>query len=131
VDLRKSARQSSSADSKISIPAARQALGQLTGSAYQGAVGRSFFTHRPASAAAPVAARLRRFIGMAEGALVLVGAYILIGAGIGEAAGSVVVGMAAGLFAGVCAIAAILLITGSAHAARAADNQGRRVPQGR
>jgi hypothetical protein len=65
--------------------------------------------------------RARHCLNLAEGALVLVGAYMLIGAGIGEAAGSALVGVAAGLIAGVCAIAAILLITGSARAARDAD----------
>ena len=54
--------------------------------------------------------------------MVLVGTYVLIGAGIGEAAGSVVVGVAAGLLAGVCAVAAILLIPGSALASRTATH---------
>jgi hypothetical protein len=54
---------------------------------------------------------------MAEGALVVIGAYVLLGAGIGLAAGSVVVGAAAGAFAGFCAVSAIFLIRGSAVAA--------------
>lgn len=60
---------------------------------------------------------LRGLIRMAEVAIVVIGVYVLIGLGIGAAAGSLMVGAGAGLIAGVCAIAAILLIRGSALSA--------------
>ncbi len=53
---------------------------------------------------------------MAEGALVVVALYVLMGAGVGLAAGSVLIGVGAGLITGLCAIAAILLVRGSAVA---------------
>jgi hypothetical protein len=78
------------------------------------------------------AVRARHWIALAKGSLVLVGLYVLIGAGIGEAAGSVLVGVTAGVIAGVCAISAILLIRGSALAARSpGDRRPRRLPQAR
>ncbi len=132
MDLRRSASPPPSPDLTFAIPAARQPFPQLAMNPPRdpsaGAVLRLGSTGAPAQAAFRV--RLRHGVNLAEGALVLIGAYILIGAGIGEAAGSVVIGVAAGLIAGLCAIAAILLITGSAQAARAANDRGaRRVPQ--
>jgi hypothetical protein len=56
--------------------------------------------------------------------LVLVGIYVLIGAGIGDAAGSVMVGIASGVVAGLGAVAAILLIIGSERASRASGAAG-------
>jgi hypothetical protein len=67
---------------------------------------------------------MRRLITIAEGALLVVGIYVLIGAGIGVAAGSVMVGVGAGLIAGLCAMGAILLIRGSALAADTAADAG-------
>jgi hypothetical protein len=61
--------------------------------------------------------RFRVLFHIAEAAVLVVGVYVLIGAGIGEVAGSLLVGVAAGLIAGVCAIGAILLIRGSALSA--------------
>jgi hypothetical protein len=56
----------------------------------------------------------------AEGAIILVVLYALLGAGIGAAFGSFVVGMGCGLLIGVFAAAAILLIRGAAQAAKSA-----------
>jgi uncharacterized membrane-anchored protein len=73
----------------------------------------------------------RHLLVLAEGALVVIGAYALIGAGIGLLAGSVMVGVMAGLVAGACAVGAILLIRGSAVAAADADTVGEEmVPVG-
>jgi len=66
------------------------------------------------SAGRPQRLRLISRVSIAEGALVLVALYALVGAGIGAAAGSVLAGMLLGLFTGVCAVAAILLISGAA-----------------
>jgi hypothetical protein len=73
--------------------------------------------------------RLRRWMSVVEGSLLLVGLYILIGAGIGDAAGSVMVGVTAGLIAGICAIGAILLISGSALTSRAAAQSRSSLPK--
>ncbi len=128
MDLRKSSPSSSVSDLSLAIPAARRPFPQLSGRPAPAADPGNPSTGHPAA----VAMRLRHCVNLAEGALVLIGAYILIGAGIGEAAGSVAVGVAAGLIAGVCAIAAILLITGSAQAARTATHGvARRLPPGR
>jgi hypothetical protein len=116
VDLRRSSPPSSLPDLRFAIPAARQPFPQLTPTPHLSHGSR--FGQRAASDPTAFAVRLRHRVNLAEGALVLIGAYILIGAGIGEAAGSVAVG-----------IAAILLISGSAQAARAATDRGpRRVP---
>jgi hypothetical protein len=72
----------------------------------------------------PLAAGFRRGSYLAEGGLVLVGIYVLIGAGIGDAAGSVMVGIASGVVAGLGAVAAILLIIGSERASRASGAAG-------
>ncbi|HEX4015648.1 MAG TPA: hypothetical protein VHX15_02840 [Frankiaceae bacterium] len=116
MDLRRSSPPSSPTDLRFAIPAAREPL-PLGGGALSGRES----TALTGSVAGSTSVRARHCLNLAEGALVLVGAYMLIGAGIGEAAGSALVGVAAGLIAGVCAIAAILLITGSARAARDAD----------
>jgi hypothetical protein len=65
---------------------------------------------------------LRHLVVVAEGVLVVMGVYVLIGAGIGLLAGSVMVGIVAGLIAGACAVGAILLIRGSAVAAGSATD---------
>ncbi len=69
--------------------------------------------------------RQRHAVAMAQGAVVVVAAYVLIGAGIGFAAGSVLVGIGAGLLAGLCAVAAILLVRGSAVASGTATDSVR------
>ena len=58
--------------------------------------------------------RMASRVSIAEGALVLIVLYALVGAGIGAMAGSVLAGMLLGVFTGVCAVAAILLISGAA-----------------
>lgn len=127
MDLRRSSLPASdpvmSSASTLAIPSARtpfQALSPsprahpLPGSPHSGA----------ANAAA--AARRRHLINLAEGAFVLVGLYILLGAGIGDVAGSVLIGVTSGLVAGLCAVAAILLICGSARAS--AEVPAERLP---
>jgi hypothetical protein len=127
VGLRRSAPPTSLPDYTLAIPAARRPFEALSRSRPHPVPGSPF----QRSLGTPSAARLRHWLSVAEGVLVLVGVYILIGAGIGEAAGSVLVGAAAGLISGVCALAAILLISGSAVAARGAADRGpRRAPQG-
>ena len=54
---------------------------------------------------------------IAEGALVLIVAYALLGAGVGAIFGSALPGLLAGAALGVCAVGAILLVTGSALSA--------------
>jgi hypothetical protein len=56
----------------------------------------------------------------AEGAVILVVLYALLGAGIGAACGSFVLGMAGGLLVGAFAAGAILLIRGAAQGAKSA-----------
>jgi hypothetical protein len=113
VDLRASSSPSSLPAGAIAIPTARRPF-QAPARASREAAPRP-----PAwgsSARAGSALRIRRLVTVAEVVLVVVGSYVLIGAGIGDAAGSVMVGMAAGLLAGLCAVAAIMLIRGSALA---------------
>jgi hypothetical protein len=55
-----------------------------------------------------------------EGAIVLIVLYALLGAGIGAACGSFILGLGCGLFIGVFAAAAILLIQGAAQGAKSA-----------
>ncbi len=50
---------------------------------------------------------------IAEGAIVLIALHALVGTGIGAIAGSVLAGLLLGLFTGICAVAAILLISGA------------------
>jgi hypothetical protein len=59
----------------------------------------------------------RAGISLIEAAIVLIALYALLGTGIGSACGSVLLGMFSGLMIGVFAVAAILLISGSARAA--------------
>jgi hypothetical protein len=54
-------------------------------------------------------------VSFAEGAIILMALYALLGAGIGAACGSLVMGMGVGLFIGAFAAAAILLIRGAAQ----------------
>ncbi len=127
MDLRRSAVPSSLPASTIAIPAARppfQPLTRATPPAVAVAtsprvvvVGTAFRHPSAGGGAATSEAHLWHLV---EGAFVLVGAYILIGAGIGDVAGSVMIGVAAGFISGVGALAAILLISGCAHAAHAA-----------
>jgi hypothetical protein len=132
VDLRRSAPPSSLPDFTLAIPAPRRPLPALTRGPRQGSPRESLFGQRATSARTASALRMRHFLNVARGSLLLVGLYMLIGAGIGDAAGSVMVGVAAGLIAGVCAVAAILLISGSALTARsAADRSPRGVSQAR
>jgi hypothetical protein len=67
--------------------------------------------HRPAS---PQSNRAS----FTEGAILLIALYTLLGAGIGAACGSLVLGMGFGLLVGVFAAAAILLIRGAAQGAK-------------
>jgi hypothetical protein len=122
VDLRGSSSPSSIPLGTIAIPAARRPLSDLK--------------ERPVEAnlsfsPAPVRrdklwARLdpHQLIAVAEGGLLVIAVYVLIGAGIGLLAGSVMVGVFVGLVAGVCAVAAILLIRGSAVAAGNSGDAG-------
>jgi hypothetical protein len=61
--------------------------------------------------------RRRVGISLAEASVVLVALYALLGAGVGAACGSVLLGTLSGLVIGVMAVAAIFLISGSARAA--------------
>ena len=129
MDLRRSAPPSSSPSPTLTIPTARRPLQTPGRSRPPLSVELPFGRSLGAAASAPPALRFHRWIGVAEGSLLLVGLYMLIGAGIGDIAGSVMVGVAAGLIAGVFAVAAILLISGSALTARAAtDRSPRRAP---
>ncbi len=133
MDLRRSAVPSSLPASTFAIPATHPPfppltrvappVGPVATSPPVVAVGTAFPHPSAGVAAATSEARLRHLV---EGALVLVGAYILIGAGIGDVAGSVVIGVAAGFLSGVGALAAILLISGCAQAARPAPGIGTR-----
>jgi hypothetical protein len=123
VVLRRSSPPSLFSDLSHAIPVARQ---PAAGSTRLSSPLAPVLGHRSAIAPANSSLRLRHFLNVAEGSLLLVAVYMLIGAGIGDAAGSVMVGVAAGLIAGVCAIAAILLISGSALTARAAAERGPR-----
>jgi hypothetical protein len=67
--------------------------------------------HRPASQQSNRAS-------FTEGAIILIALYTLLGAGIGAACGSLVMGMGLGLLIGVFAAAAILLIRGAAQGAK-------------
>jgi hypothetical protein len=55
-----------------------------------------------------------------EGAIILIALYTLVGAGIGSACGSLLLGMLFGLIIGFFAAAAILLICGAAQGAKSA-----------
>jgi tetrahydrodipicolinate N-succinyltransferase len=113
VDLRASSSPSSLPAGAIAIPRARQPFPTLTRAEREAPSGPAVSpADTPARTASAV--RIRRVVALAQAVLVVVGSYVLIGAGIGAAAGSVMVGMGAGLIAGLCAIGAILLIRGSA-----------------
>ncbi len=115
MDLRGSSSPSSIPLGTIAIPAARSPMPARTdlsaeaGLSFSPAPGR-----RDKVWARP---DLHQLIAVAQGGLLVIAVYALIGAGIGLLAGSVTVGVFAGLVAGICAIAAILLIRGCAVAA--------------
>jgi hypothetical protein len=112
VDLRASSSPTSVPAGTIVIPAARRPFRALHESVDSGGFSLSRqLGEKPLWASA---AGLRQLIAIVEAVLLVVGIYALIGAGIGAAAGSVMVGMGIGLIAGVGAVAAILLVRGSA-----------------
>ena len=114
MDLRGSASPSSIPLGAIAIPAARRPVSPLKERAAEANLS---FSPAPSRRGKPWA-RLdtHQLIAVAEGGLLVIAIYVLIGAGIGLLAGSVMVGVYVGLVAGVCAIAAILLIRGCAVA---------------
>jgi hypothetical protein len=59
-------------------------------------------------------------VGFTEGAMILIALYALVGAGIGAACGSLLLGTVSGLAVGSFAAAAILLIRGAALGAQSA-----------
>ena len=100
----------------IAIPQARQPLQALT------AVPRLAEAVPEAAERTASSTHVRRLAAIVEASVFVVALYVLIGAGIGELTGAVMVGIVAGSIAGVCAISAILLVRGSALAAtRGAD----------
>lgn len=113
MDLRGRSSRASLPTYAIAIPQARQPLQALTPVPRLVEAGGAEADESAASSAH----HLRRLVRVVEAAAVVVAVYVLIGAGIGEMAGAVMVGIVAGSIAGVCAIAAILLIRGSAVAA--------------
>lgn len=134
MDLRRSSASSSLPAAALVIPTARRPFQALARRRSQGSPQSPLQRSLGAAAGIHPAVRLRHWIGVAQGSLLLVGLYTAIGAGIGDAAGSVMVGVTAGLIAGVCAVAAILFISGSALAATraaSADRGPRRLPTGR
>jgi hypothetical protein len=66
------------------------------------------------------ASQERNRTSFAEGAIILIALYTLLGAGIGAACGSFMLGMGCGLLVGSFATGAILLIRGAAQGAKSA-----------
>jgi hypothetical protein len=122
VDLRGSSSPSSIPLGTIAIPAARRPLSDLKERPVEANLSFSPALGRRDKLWARL--DLHQLIVVAEGGLLVIAVYVLIGAGIGLLAGSVVVGVVTGLVAGVCAIAAILLIRGSAVAADTSGDPG-------
>ena len=120
MDLRGSSSPTSIPIGAIAIPAARQPFAAMSERPAESNLSFAPRFGRRKAVRSPL--DLRHLVAVAEGVLVVMGVYVLIGAGIGLLAGSVMVGVVAGLIAGACAVGAILLIRGSAVVAASATD---------